>query len=370
MKLVVFGLSVSSAWGNGHATLWRGLIWALARRGHSVTFYERNVPYYAAHRDCFDLPNGKLRLYASWEDVRSEAAHALSEADAGMVTSYCPDGVAATELLIGSKLAIKAFYDLDTPITLERVRRGEPVSYLSARGLRDFDVVLSYTGGAALSGLMSELGARRVVPLYGSVDPALHAPSPADARYRADLSYLGTYAEERQAALDALFLEPARRSPQRRFVLGGSQYPADFPWTPNLYFVRHVPPAEHGAFYCSARLNLNVTRGPMAAMGYCPSGRLFEAAACGAVLISDVWRGLRAFYEPGSEILVARSSEDVLAALDTSDAELQGIGRRARERTLSEHTIDHRAQELLSIFDSAHDAQPLRAQRISADVEV
>jgi spore maturation protein CgeB len=369
MKLVVFGLSVSSAWGNGHATLWRGLIWALARRGHSVTFYERDVPYYASHRDCFDLPNGELRLYATWEDVRHEAARALRDADAAMVTSYCPDGIAATELVLDSKVGVKAFYDLDTPITLEKIRGGEPVSYLGTQGLRDFDVVLSYTGGAALAGLMSELGARRVLPLYGSVDPALHAPTLPDPRYRADLSYLGTYAKERQTALDALFLEPARRSPERKFVLGGSQYPGDFPWTPNLYFVRHVPPAEHGAFYCSARLNLNVTRAPMAAMGYCPSGRLFEAAACGAALVTDTWRGLRAFYEPGSEILVAESSEDVIAALDTSDADLQRIGRRARERTLAEHTIDHRARELLSILDTRTEAQPSRGQRITADME-
>jgi spore maturation protein CgeB len=153
--------------------------------------------------------------------------------------------------------------------------------------------------------------------------------------------------------VEELFIEPARRCPARSFALGGSQYPADFPWRENIFYHSHVPPAEHATFYCSARLNLNVTRAPMAKMGFCPSGRLFEAAACGATLISDSWEGLDAFYVPGEQILVAERAHDVIAALDTSDEELRRIGMRARERTLDEHTIDQRARELIRYCEQA-----------------
>jgi spore maturation protein CgeB len=362
MKLVVFGLSVSSSWGNGHATLWRGLIHALAAQGHSVVFYERNTPYYAAHRDCHGLPNGELKLYDSWPEVRDDAVRALSEADVGIVTSYCPDGVAATDLVIDSRVPIKAFYDLDTPMTLQRVALGEPVAYLGERGLRDFDIVLSYTGGGSLQALQRELGARRVAPLYGSVDPNLHAPRAAVDRYRADLSYLGTYAAERQDALAELFLEPARRLPERMFAIGGSQYPDDFAWRSNVNYLWHVPPSEHAAFYCSARLNLNVTRGPMASAGFCPSGRLFEAAACGAPLITDAWPGLDHFYTPGAELLIARGSDDVVAAVSCSDAELGKLGARAREHTLAAHTTRHRASELIEILLGSQTTASTHAQ--------
>jgi spore maturation protein CgeB len=358
MEIVVFGLSVSSSWGNGHATLWRGLIHALARMGHRVVFYEWNAPYYAPHRDCFGLPNGELRLYDDWSTVRDEAAQRLRAADVGLVTSYCPHGREASQLVLDSRVPHKVFYDLDTPITLARLAHGESVPWLGPRGLSDFDLVLSYTGGRALTELVETLGARRVAPLYGSVDPALHAPTTAVERYRADLSYLGTYAAERQPTVRALFLEPAARCPSRTFALGGSQYPADFPWRDNIFYHSHVPPAEHAAFYCSARLNLNVTRAPMAQMGYCPPGRLFEAAACGAALISDSWEGLSAFYEPAEELLVADGPDDVIAALSISDDELRTMTRRARERTLAEHTTDRRAQDFLDALTDTPLARP------------
>jgi spore maturation protein CgeB len=311
------------------------------------------VPYYAAHRDCFGLPNGELHLYADFESVRDKAALALRDADAGMVTSYCPDALAATQLLLDSRVDVKAFYDLDTPITLDRLARGEAVDYIGPRGLRDFDVVCSYTGGPALGELQRVLGARRVAPLYGSVDPRLHAPTSAIDKYTADLAYLGTYAAERQAALDELLLLPARERPDRKFVIGGSQYPVDFAWGDNIHYLWHVPPAEHAAFFCSARLNLNVTRAPMAAMGYCPSGRLFEAAACGAALISDDWPGLDEFFS-ADELLIAHSARDVVAALDRSDEELRRMAALARERTLAQHTVEHRAQQLVTILEQAH----------------
>src|SRR5689334_6618188 len=308
MKLIIFGLTLSSSWGNGHATLWRGLIRALTRGGHEVLFFERDVPYYAAHRDLAAADEPGLFLYETWGSIWRAASVELSDADAAIVTSYCPDARAATDLLLqeGGSLT-KVFYDLDTPVTLARLRSGEEVSYLPQQGLGDFDLTLSFTGGKALDELRSRLGARRVLALYGHVDPASHFPVSTGGTPRADLSYLGTYATDRQAALQALFLEPARRHPDKRFVIGGSGYPHDFPWLQNIWFLQHVPPPDHPAFFAASRMTLNVTRADMAAMGLCPSGRLFEAAACGTPILSDVWSGLDLFYEPGREILVADS---------------------------------------------------------------
>jgi len=353
MKLVIFGLTVSSSWGNGHATLWRGLIRALGERGHDVVFFERDVPYYASHRDRWKIDGGRLVLYPEWDAVRGQAARELAGADVGMVTSYCPDGIAAAELVLGSAVPVRVFYDMDTPVTLDRLAAGEPVPYIGERGLRDFDLVLSYTGGPALTALQEMLGARRVVPLYGSVDPLVHRPVPPQEKYRADLSYLGTYAADRQEMLAELFLEPARRLPDRRFMIGGSQYPPDFAWSANIHYKHHVPPPEHPAFYCSAPLVLNVTRRPMARMGYCPSGRLFEAAACGVPVVSDPWPGIEEVFEPGREILIARSADDVVAALMLPREELTRIGAAARERALAEHTAACRAVELERALEGA-----------------
>ena len=353
MKLVIFCLSISSSWGNGHATLWRGLVRALVTRGHTVHFFERDVPYYANHRDLTAIPGARLHLYTAWTEVAQTARKQLNDADAGMVTSYCPDAAAASELLLDSPAPLRTFYDLDTGVTLRRLNDGEPVEYIGPRGFRDYDLVLSYIGGQALDELRDRLGARQAIPLYGSVDPVAHYPVAPIERFRSDLSYLGTYAEDRQRALLDLFIEPARRLSGRRFCLGGAMYPQEFPWTENIFFVRHLPPAEHRQFYCSSRLTLNVTRAAMANMGYCPSGRLFEAAACGVPILTDTWEGLEHFFEPGREILVARDTEDAVAALEMSDLELQRTATAARERTLAEHTAEVRVIELERIFEEA-----------------
>jgi spore maturation protein CgeB len=346
MKIVVFGLTITSSWGNGHATLWRGLCRALVRRGHRVVFLEKDAPWYADSRDLSALPGVETIVYPEWDAVRPLAARHLSGAEVGMVTSYCADGIAASELVLGSNPGVRVFYDLDTPVTLARRGAGESVAYLPPEGLGGFDLVLSYTGGSAPERLRKELGATRVAPLYGSVDPAAHHPAPPSEAYRADLSYLGTHASDRQAGLAELFIAPAARLPRRRFVIGGAMYPDDFPWTPNIFFVRHMPPPEHPAFFSSSRLTLNITRQAMAAMGHCPSGRLFEAAACGAPVLTDWWEGLDRFYAPGRELLVARTAGDTVAALGMEDAELRRIAAAARQRTLDEHTADHRARDL------------------------
>lgn len=356
MKLVIFGLTVSSSWGNGHATLWRGLCKALAARGHDVVFFERDVPYYAMNRDLWALPGGTLVLYPDWDAVLPAARAHLADADVAMVTSYQADAVAATELVLQSPAAVKAFYDLDTPVTLDALAGGRDVAYLGPRGLADFDLVLSYTGGAALHQLRSRLGARRVAPLYGHVDPDVHHAVPADEDYRADLSYLGTYAEDRQAALERLFIQAARRLPEQRFLMGGAQYPEAFPWTDNVWFRKHMPPAYHPAFFSSSRWTLNVTRRAMAEMGWCPSGRLFEAAACGCPVVSDDWEGLDAFFTPGEEIVIARGTDNVVQAMRMGDGARDAIARRARERTLDEHTSARRAAELEALLDGAFGA--------------
>jgi spore maturation protein CgeB len=286
--------------------------------------------------------------------VQERARADIRDADLAMVTSYCPDGIEATELVLEEARGIRCFYDLDTPVTLAALSAGEGLAYIGPRGLGGFDLVLSYTGGQALDELRTRLGARAVLPLYGHVDPAVHRPVAPQEHYRADLSYMGTYAADRQAMLERLFIEPARRLPERRFLIGGAQYPPDFPWTDNIHFVRHLPPPEHPAFFSSGRLTLNVTRQAMAAMGWCPSGRLFEAAACGCPILSDSWEGLDAFFTPGTEILVARDTAEAVAAIDLSDAELRRVAEAARERVLAEHTADSRADTLLASLSSAN----------------
>ena len=358
MKFVIFGLTISSSWGNGHATLWRGLCRALAEKGHCVAFFERDTPYYAGARDLYELPGGLLIIYDGWNAVLPRARVELADADVAIVTSYCPDGVAASALVQQESTALSIFYDLDTPVTLSRLGRGERPGYIPPAGLGGFDLVLSYTGGKALDALRTHLGARRVAPLYGHVDPQTHRPADVAPQYAADLSYLGTYAQDRQAALAELFVEPARSRPDARFVIGGAQYPDEFPWSGNIFFVRHLPPSEHPAFFSSSRFTLNVTRRDMAAMGWCPSGRLFEASACGAAIMSDDWEGLDRFYRPGEEIIVARSREDTMAALKLSETTVRGIARASRERTLAEHTSSHRAADLIAACEAAYDKAP------------
>ena len=367
MKLVVFGLSISSSWGNGHATLWRGLVRALAALGVDIVFFERDQPFYAGARDLERMPQADLVLYPDWAAVVERARREVHEADAAIVTSFCPDALVATQLIADAARPIRVFYDLDTPVTLDALRSGDDVAYIGPDGLAPFDLVLSFTGGRALGELLARLGARRVAPLYGHVDPDVHRPAEPQAQFRADLSYIGTFAPDRQPLLQRFFIEAAKQAPGRRFVIAGAQYPADFPWVPNIFFVHHLEAAQHPAFFASTRLTLNITRRAMAEMGWCPSGRLFEAAACGAAILSDTWPGIEEFFAPGTEILIARSTVDAMAALDQEDGELRAIGRAAQERVLAEHTSVHRARELLALLEGAR--RPAEMAPV-ADLEV
>ena len=356
MHVVIFGLTISSSWGNGHATLWRSLVKALVQRRHTLSFYERDVSYYADARDLTALlPGARLILYRDFADIVPEVRRDLDDADLALCTSFCPDGQAAAHLILESRASLKSFYDLDTPVTLSALSARSPIDYLPPQGLRDFDLVLSYTGGRALDELKSRLGARVALPLYGSADPDHYRPVAADLNLRASLSYLGTYAADRQHALQTLFLNPAAALPDQRFLIGGAQYPETFPWLPNVFFVSHVPPSTHPAFFSSCRAALNVTRGVMAEYGFCPSGRLFEAATCAAPLLSDTWEGLNTFFIPHKEILLVKTAADVVNALSLSDVELNGIALAARARVLQDHTGLCRIQQLEQICDSLRD---------------
>jgi spore maturation protein CgeB len=353
VKIVIFGLSVSSSWGNGHATVWRGLIDSLSEWGHVVIFFERDVPYYAAHRDRVQLEQGEVIVYSTWEEARPIAEHHLIDADAAVVTSLCPDAAQASEVVLASSIALKAFYDLETPVTLERAKSGAPLPYIPIGGLRDFDLVLSMTGGTALDDLKTTLGAKRTAALYPSVDPRVHVPTAPSDEFKADMSFLGAYTPDRQRALEDLFIQPARFARTKRFVIAGSQYPAEISWPENIKRVMHVFPDQQAAFYCSSQLTLSIARKPMSAMGHCPSGQLFEAAACGVPIISDDWRGVTEFFEPGREILIVHTPQDALVALSLSPSTLEKMGQAAKERALAEHTAKHRAHQLLEILSSS-----------------
>jgi spore maturation protein CgeB len=355
---VVFGLTVSSAWANGHATPWRGLLKGLYAAGHRTTFFEKDVEYYRAHRDLAQPDYCELVLYQDWASVLPRARQAVRDADVAIVTSYCPDGLEADRLVLDGT-ALRVFYDLDTPVTLAALENGEVAvpggaQYLSAALIPEFDLYLSFTGGPVLHELEHKWRARRTAALYGSVDPEVHAPvEDAPEEFRCALGYLGTYAADRQPALERLLIQPARARPKERFFVVGSLYPREIDWPANVFMRWHLDPPDHPAFYSANRLTLSVTRQAMRTWGYTPSGRLFEAASCGTPVVTDRWPGLDDFFEPGREILVADKPEDVQAALDLSDAEVRTIGQAARERTLSQHTGACRARDLLRACEAA-----------------
>lgn len=344
LDFVILGLSITSSWGNGHATTYRALVRELSLRGHGVLFLERDVPWYASNRDMAAPPFGRTELYSSFEQLADEHADAVRDADVVIVGSYVPEGKRVGAWVQSLATGKTAFYDIDTPVTMRAVQRGT-CEYLSAELVPRYDLYLSFTGGPTLETLETRFGAARARPLYCSVDPALHFPERAPARW--DMGYLGTYCADRQPALEALLIEPARAWPRGRFVVAGPQYPEDLAWPANVERTQHLAPGEHRAFYNAQRFALNITRADMARAGWSPSVRLFEAAACATPVVSDPWAGLDTFFEPGREILVARTAREALAILqETPERERLAIGRRARQRVLSGHTAERRAEEL------------------------
>jgi spore maturation protein CgeB len=347
--LVVLGLTVSSSWGNGHATTFRALLRAYEARGHRILFLERDKPWYAAHRDLSSPSFCELRFYDSL-DALSSFADIVANADAIMVGSYVPDGIEVGRFVQKTARGVTAFYDIDTPITLAALDTGD-CAYLSRENVRGFDAYLSFTGGPTLHRLETQYGARLARPLYCSVDPNFYAPLDIEPRY--DLGYLGTYSDDRQPALERLLLDVARARPDWHFAVAGPQYPREIDWPANVERIEHLPPAEHGRFYASCRWTLNVTRADMIRAGWSPSVRLFEAAACGTPIISDEWNGIADFLEPGRDIALARTTKDVIAWLETSEEDRRAMAARAREKVLANHTAAHRAAELEQVIEAA-----------------
>jgi len=353
LRIVILGLSITSSWGNGHATTFRGLVRELTARGHDVLFLERDVPWYASNRDLPRPPHGRTELYEGLADLGARFASDVRDADAVIVGSYVPEGVAVGAWVQRTARNVKAFYDIDTPVTLAKLARGD-YEYVSPELIPGYDLYLSFAGGSALTRLERDYGSPRARPFYCSVDPALYAPEDTEAEW--DLGYMGTYSDDRQPPLDLLLVEPARQWPEGRFVVAGPQYPDTLVWPPNVARIEHLPPAEHRAFYNRQRWTLNITRADMVAVGYSPSVRLFEAAACGVPILSDYWEGLETFFALGTEIVVARSAGDTLRALrETPASERRTIGARARARVLAAHTAAHRAAELEQYLSEVRD---------------
>lgn len=355
MKLVIFGLSITSSWGNGHATTYRGLVRELIRRGHQVHFVERDVPWYAENRDLHEIAGARLSLYRELDEL-SRFAEEVRSADAVIVGSYVPDGIVVGEWVIETATGVTAFYDIDTPVTLAKLRQGD-AAYLSASLIPRYQLYLSFTGGPTLAHLEQEWGSPAARALYCAVDPAAYYPEARNNQW--DMGYLGTYSVDRQPGLERLMLEPAAHMPARRFVVAGSQYPSGLRWPVNVARIEHLPPAGHRRFYNQQRFTLNLTRADMIAAGYSPSVRLFEAAACGTPIISDEWPGLDEFFTPGREIFIAHSPQDVERLMwSVSDDEAARVGHAARQRVLARHTAAHRALELETYLHEAAASVP------------
>ncbi len=352
MKIVFLGLTITSSWGNGHATTYRSLCHALADRGHEIVFVEKDVSWYRGSRDLPRPGFCRLVLYEQWQEVSRAVLDLAREAYAVVIGSYFPDAIHAADLLFHADLAPVLFYDIDTPVTVAALRAEGRAEYLEARQIPHYRAYMSFTGGPILRELEDSFGSPFATPLYCSVDPASHQRTAVDPEFRCDLSYLGTYAADRQPKLTALFCDTAEKLPQARFVLAGPMYPESISWPDNVWRFPHVPPPRHPAFYSSSRFTLNLTRADMVAAGWSPSVRLFEAAACGAAMVSDSWPGLDEFFTPGEEILLPANAEEVAAILTTlPEEQIRVIGEAARRRVLQKHTAAHRAQEFEAVVE-------------------
>ncbi|HEV2715654.1 MAG TPA: glycosyltransferase [Terriglobales bacterium] len=345
MKITILGLSITSSWGNGHATTYRALARALHARGHRIIFFERDLEWYASNRDMPEPPFCSVHIYERWDEVIPKVRRELASSDVAIVGSYFPDALAAIEEVFDSHAGVKAFYDIDTPITVAALEAGE-AEYLKPEQVAGFDIYFSFTGGPMLRKLEREFGAQKAVPLYCSFDPGNNQFSMPQGRFASDLSYMGTYAADRQPQLEELFCKPARTLHDKKFLIAGPQYPSEIEWPANVRQIIHLEPRLHAPFYCSSRLTLNLTRHEMVSAGYSPSVRLFEAAGRGATIVSDRWPGLETFFTPGEEILLPDSGQDVVGYLTGMyETEMKAIGWRAQERVLLEHTSERRAIE-------------------------
>ncbi|MBB3654804.1 spore maturation protein CgeB [Rhizobium sp. BK650] len=367
LDIVILGLSLSSSWGNGHATTYRALIRGLNAEGHRVSFLERDVPWYASNRDLAEPDFCRLIYYADIGEMIENHAGLMRAADAVIVGSYVPSGVTVIDAVAALRPRRLCFYDIDTPVTLAKLDRKDE-EYLARRQLPIFDTYFSFSGGDVLAKLERGYSARKALALYCSVDAS---------RYRAtgeafhwDLGYLGTYSPDRQPTVERLLIEPARRLPHLSFAVAGPQYPEDIDWPSNVERIEHLPPADHASFYSRQRFTLNVTRSDMIAAGWSPSVRLFEAAACGTPIISDAWRGLDELFTDNRSIIIARRSEDVVGPLTTMNpTDRRALASAAQATVMQRHTGEKRARELVvalrelpeGINDTRSTSQPISA---------
>jgi spore maturation protein CgeB len=353
MNIVICGLAITSSWGNGHATTFRALTKALHERGHRIVFFEKDLYWYADNRD---LPRPEfcdVRIFRDWKKVVPEVKQSLAEADIAIVGSYFPDGIAAIDLVLASRVPVKAFYDIDTPITVAQLRAEGKTAYLLPEQIPGMDLYFSFTGGPLLAELEQVFKANRALPLYCSFDERLYRRREIGKRYRCDLSYMGTYAPDRQPKIDELLVNVAKNEPTRSFILAGPQYPKCIRWPKNVRRIEHLNPRWHPHLYSSSRFVLNVTRRDMVACGYSPSVRLFEAAACGATIVSDNWPGLETFFRPGEQVLLPASGSDIHTYLrELDDVTVRRIGDAAQARVLASHTSHQRALEFERAVES------------------
>ncbi|HEU5017623.1 MAG TPA: glycosyltransferase [Pseudolabrys sp.] len=353
LDIVIFGLSITSSWGNGHATTYRALIGALAQRGHNVTFLERDAPWYREHRDLRRSSEYRICLYRDLREVALRHFELVANADLVIIGSFVPDGAMLADWISTNARGVTAFYDIDTPATLARLRT-DGLDYIKPSIIPRFDLYLSFTGGPTLDLIERVYGSPRARPLYCAVDPCFHAPIEIEPKW--ELGYLGTFSADRQDGLDRLLIAPARALPAKRFVVGGSQYPASIEWPRNIQRIEHLAPRQHAKFYCAQRFTLNVTREDMAAAGYSPSVRLFEAAACGVPIVSDRWPGIETIFKPGEEILIADRTQDVMQVIaGVPEERRRAIAAAARRRVIGAHTAMHRAKQLEDYYDEALD---------------
>ncbi len=354
MKIAFFGSSLVSAYWNGAATYYRGMIRALSDRGHSITFYEPDAYGRQQHRDIPDPDWARVVVYPG--EGEAGVSKVLADAQgADLVVKASGIGVfdewleAAVLTLQGPKTRV-AFWDVDAPATLDRVQThpDDPFRALIPK----YDLILTYGGGDPVVSAYEALGAKRCVPIYNALDPTTHFPVAPNPNFAADLGFLGNRLPDREARVEQFFLTAAAQLPTAKFLLGGNGW-ADKPIPANVRYLGHVYTNDHNAFNCTPRAVLNISRDSMARYGFSPATRIFEAAGAGACLISDAWEGLELFLEPGREILVAHNGEEVAEWVRSLTPEQAAqIGNAARQRVLAEHTYAHRAIQLEAVLDA------------------
>lgn len=350
-SIAFYGSSLLSAYWNGAATYYRGMIKALARRGYRTTFFEPDVYDRQKNRD-IDPPDwAEVVVYDGTREALRRAAARASQFDIVVKASgvgFEDDLILESVMAAAQPDAIRVFWDVDAPATLAEMRADE--GHALRRALPSLDMVLTYGGGEPVVAAYRAFGARACVPVYNALDPETHFPVPPDPRFACDLAFLANRLPDREARVQEFFLGPAAALPDRSFILGGNGWPGS-PLPPNVRALGHVPTADHNALNCTPRTVLNVARDSMAANGFSPATRVFEAAGAGACLVTDAWEGIELFLEPGEEVLVARDGQDVAELVRSVTPErARAIGQAALARVLAGHTYDRRAEQADALF--------------------